>query len=154
MNLCRNKIQLIFEFSRYILVGGLAFIVDFGVLYISKELFFPSEWYSLYLATGLGFATGLVVNYILSVNFVFTSVHGTKVVKSFRDFTVFSLIGIIGLFLTELGMFLGTKELGLNYLFVKIIVTFGVLLWNYSARKILVFQKKDCKTTNLSDRSM
>ncbi|WP_425802384.1 GtrA family protein [Desulfitobacterium sp. Sab5] len=142
MNIFRNRIQLIFEFSRYVLVGGLAFIADFGVLYILKERFLPNEWYSLYLATGLGFAAGLLINYILSVNFVFTSVRGTKVGKSFRDFTVFSLIGIIGLFLTELGMFLGTKGLELNYLFVKIIVTFIVLLWNYSARKILVFSKK------------
>jgi len=60
-------------------------------------------------------------------------------------FVVFAVIGVIGLLLTEAGMEFGVRWVGQSYyMVVKIFVAGVVLIWNYVARKILIF--KDDKT--------
>lgn len=133
--------SLIKEFSRYILVGGSAFLVDFGLLYIFKTFIFASLGQTgLYISTAIGFAGGLVYNYILSLVFVFESAKTDSKGRSVGAFIVFAIIGIIGLLLTELGMYAGTEFLRANYLIVKVFVAAIVLIWNYGARKILIFK--------------
>lgn len=130
---------VIHEFMRYVLVGGLAFLVDFLVLYVLKEFILADHPKALYLATGLGFIAGLTCNYLLCLVFVFKNAQGTSVGRSRRDMTVFTIIGIIGLVMTEVGMYVGVDLVGMNYLFIKCVITGIVLIWNYVARKILVF---------------
>jgi putative flippase GtrA len=154
MYIFKNRKQLFAEFIRYVFVGGFAFVIDFSVLYVFKEFILPNGIYALYLATGLGFTAGLAINYLLSITFVFTSVKGTKAGKSIKDIIVFALVGIIGLFLTELGMFLGTEGFKINYLLVKVIVTILVLCWNYTARKVLIFQKGVSGTSNPTESEL
>lgn len=133
------------EFARYLVVGGTAFLVDYGVLYLSKTFLFQSLGdLGVYLATALGFLAGLVYNYVLSLVWVFRSAKDQKKGRTLGAFLLFSIIGIIGLLLTEGGMFLGYQLLHINYLIVKLFVAAVVLLWNYGARKILIF--KDEKT--------
>ena len=133
--------QLFFEFVRYLLVGGTAFLVDTGVLALFYDVLLPElGGFSLYIATAIGFIAGLIVNYILSLVFVFKSARGTQVGRSVGAFLIFAVIGIIGLGLTELGMYIGTEKLGLHYLLVKFVVTGIVLMWNYLGRKILIFK--------------
>lgn len=151
---------LIFEFLRYIVVGGIAFLADFGTLYISKEFLFSNMNGNLYYATAIGFMAGLVVNYILSLKFVFTQKKDLTKGRDLKSFAIFSIIGLIGLGLTELGMHIGCVTikpqldkflvtmggiLGLDlvkygYLLVKCVVTAIVLLWNYAGRKIIIFR--------------
>ena len=42
--------------------------------------------------------------------------------------------------MTELGMYVGTELLFMNYMLVKIVVTGIVLIWNYLGRKIFIFK--------------
>lgn len=133
------------EFARYCVVGGLATVADFGVLVLAKNLLGSLRW-GLYAATALGFAAGTVVNYSLSIWFVFHSARESGAGKSPRDFLLFTVIGLIGLGLTELGMFVGAEVLGFYYLLVKAVVTALVLLWNYFARKVLIFQRTAVKS--------
>ena len=71
--------SLIKEFARYLVVGGTAFLVDYGVLYLSKTLLFQSLGdLGVYLATALGFLVGLTYNYILSLIWVFQSAKDQK----------------------------------------------------------------------------
>lgn len=129
------------EFARYLVVGGTAFLVDYGVLYLSKTFLFSSFGDTgVYLATALGFLTGLIYNYILSLVWVFQSAKDQKKGRTVGAFVVFAVIGVIGLLLTEGGMFLGYQLLHINYLIVKLFVAAFVLLWNYGARKILIFK--------------
>ncbi len=60
------------EFFRYVIVGGIAFVADFGTLVATRELFLREIPCGIYIATCLGFIAGLVVNYVLSLRFVFT----------------------------------------------------------------------------------
>jgi len=55
-------------------------------------------------------------------------------------FFLFAVIGVIGLILTEAGMYAGYQVLHVHYLIVKIFVAAIVLVWNYAARKVLIFR--------------
>ncbi len=146
----RDKLKsLIKEFARYLVVGGAAFLVDWGTLYLTYNFVFVNlgEW-QLILATAVGFILGLVFNYILSLIWVFQSARNSNKGKTVGAFLIFAVIGVIGLLLTEGGMKLGTMWLGEQYyMVVKIFVAGVVLIWNYVARKILIFKDdtKACK---------
>lgn len=134
--------QLLYEFVRYLFIGGLAFLVDSGVLILFNEIILPDTFFvdKLYIAVAIGFIAGLVFNYIFSILFVFKSARSTGAGRSAAAFIVFALIGLIGLGLTELGMWIGADVLNLHYILVKIVVTGIVLMWNYLGRKILIFK--------------
>ena len=129
------------ELLRYAVVGGLSFAVDFTLLFLLRETVCAGSIYGLYLAAVGGFLGGIAVNTCLSVRFVF---RNPAVVqqgrgKNPRDVLTIILIGVVGLLLTELGMFIGVELLLFNYLLVKIITSGAVMLWNYEARRRLVF---------------
>ena len=94
----------------------------------------------VYIATALGFISGLVFNYIFSLVFVFKSAKEQNKGKTVGAFIAFALIGMIGLALTEGGMYLGYNMMRINYLVVKVFVAAVVLVWNYAGRKILIFK--------------
>jgi putative flippase GtrA len=141
MDRLRKFKPLLYEFLRYCLVGGAAFLVDAGTLTLFREVLLPElGGYRLYIATAIGFIAGLVFNYVLSLVFVFEQSKKDRAGRSAGAFALFALIGIAGLGLTELGMYAGTMLLGLHYLLVKTFVTAIVLIWNYLGRKILIFK--------------
>ncbi|MEG1787795.1 MAG: GtrA family protein [Kiritimatiellia bacterium] len=130
---------LLGEFLRYVVVGGIAFGVDFGTLVACQEFFFKNYVYGVYIATVFGFCTGLVTNYILSLWFVFIQPKDRGRGRKMSAFAIFGVVGLLGLLWTEIGMWLGIEWLGLNYMIVKVIVTGAVLVWNYLGRKLLIF---------------
>lgn len=137
-----NYTDLLKEFSKYVVAGGIAFIADFSVLYVFHEYVLRDLKYSLYIATFLGFMVGLVVNYLLSLKFVFAAAKSTSLGRGIRSQVVFALIGVAGLGINEFGMFIGVGVFGFNYKIIKVIVAGIVMVWNYAARKLLIFNKK------------
>jgi len=157
-----SKKKLFYEILRFILVGGLATIADYAIFYLFRQLILPSSliesksWdiWSLIIATALGFIVGLVVNWLLSISFVFQDVTNKKESSSSKSFVIFTIIGVIGLAVTELGMHLGVSlipnfsifgidsflGLPIKEWMMKCIMTGIVLVWNYIARKKLIFK--------------
>ena len=157
----KEKLKItILEFLRYVVVGGVAFIADFGSLYLFNEFVFKNVPLGIYISTALSFLIGLTVNYVLSLKFVFVQPKDIGKGRDSKSFIIFGIIGIIGLFLTELGMYIGCSLLKnqldicltwvgnyiqydfvrYEYLIVKCIVTAVVLFWNYAARKLIIFR--------------
>jgi len=134
---------LVLEFLRYAIVGGVAFLADFGTLVVAQELFLNQFASGIYIATVLGFVVGLAVNYVLSLIFVFTQKKDRGKGRSVGAFLVFGVVGILGLAWTELGMWFGIEVLEWNYMVVKVMVTGAVLVWNYLGRKLLIFNSKE-----------
>lgn len=136
------KPLLIKEFIRYALVGGISFLADFGTLTLFEELIFgqTTDW-KIFISTAVGFIVGLVVNYILSLIFVFRAQDNKNSGRSVGDFLIFALVGIIGLGITEGFMHLGVNVIGVNYMIIKIVAAGIVLVWNYLGRKILIFNR-------------
>lgn len=140
--MCDSIKILIGEFLRYAIVGGIAFIADFGTLVLSQECLLKRFDGGVYVATVLGFVVGLTVNYTLSLCFVFTQFKDRDKGRSFGAFLVFGAIGLMGLAWTELGMWIGIALLSWNYMVVKVLVTGAVLAWNYLGRKLIIFNAK------------
>lgn len=140
----RNIKTLMFEPSdnlyvqlfRYIFVGGLSFLVDAGIMYllILAEV-------NQYLAIAIGFIFGLTVNYFISKLFIFNKEKAN--VNNFIEFIIYALIGVIGLGLTELIVYLCSDVIGIHVLLSKIVAAAIVLIWNFAARKVIIYRKKD-----------
>lgn len=124
-----NKLfQQIFKFG---IVGGIAFIIDYGIMVISKELL----GFSILLSAGLGFTISVIFNYIASVKWVF-NVNKDKNEK--KNFILFMIFSVIGLIITELIMFVGTNIINISYLIVKIAATAIVMVFNFITRKMFL----------------
>jgi putative flippase GtrA len=135
----------IFEFIRYIFVGGISALVDMGVLYIMTEFAFDGkkDGIALTLSVAAGFVFGLIVNYLLSQLFVFTSKEQREKGKKASAFFIYAVVGLIGFVLTELLMHIGmlfVSHEGLWYILLNCFVKGVVLIWNYVGRKIFVYR--------------
>jgi putative flippase GtrA len=133
------------QLLRSLIVGGIATVADMGILALIYELAHASE----FIATAIGFALGLVINYILSHYWVFPS----SGFKQSSEFLVFAVIGIIGLFLTELivKFFIGPMADHsvlpfLNaeaYIYPgKVVSVVVVFFWNFLLRKFVIYRKR------------
>ncbi|HLI83933.1 MAG TPA: GtrA family protein [Bryobacteraceae bacterium] len=120
------------QFLRYAVVGGLAFAVDAGLLWALTA--FAGIYYLV--SAAVSFSAGLVVNYLLSRFWVFDrrSLSSTTL-----EFTIFTLIGIVGLGLNQLLMWGFTEKFGLYYMLSKCFAAGFVLLWSFGARKWVLF---------------
>ena len=140
------------QFFRSVFVGGVATVADIGVLILFRELLHLSES----LATVFGFIAGLTVNYVISTFWVFSK---AKVKNRVFDFIAFAVIGIIGLGLTQLiiapfamegifgeGFFVKKQIFGslipVNkyYIIGKLVSTVLVYIWNFCARKFILYR--------------
>ena len=140
----QSKQKLLLEFLRYALVGGIAFAVDAGTLALFKQLFFRENCTSLQMAicVAAGFLAGLSVNYLLSSKFVFRSQQQKQYSQKKSSFFIYTAVGVIGLCLTELLMWISGLLIGNDgywYLLAKCFVAGLVLIWNYVGRKIFVY---------------
>lgn len=121
------------QFFRYIFVGGVAFLADGGSLFLITTI-----GVNYLISVIFAFVIGLAVNYGLSKLLVFenSSVNG-KI-----EFLVYGIIGVIGLGFTEIIMYVLTEIAGLYFMVSKVIATIIVLVWNFVARKIILYRKK------------
>ena len=122
--------NLLIQFVRYFFVGGFAFIIDFGLLYILTEY---AGLHYLLSAT-LSFIAGLVVNCCIRV------FNNSKFRYRIVVFLFFAAIGVVGLGFNDLLIWLFTDCIGTHYMFSKIVAAAMVYLWNFFARKYLVFK--------------
>lgn len=154
----QTKRQLFYEILRFLVVGGTATLVDYLIALLFYAALLPpivvGSTVSLVVSTAAGFSIGLTVNWILSITFVFKDVSDKKKSRSTTSFAVFALIGLIGLAITEIGMYFGVKYLpeikifSLTYFLgaeikwwlCKVCLTAITLVWNYVARKIFIFK--------------
>lgn len=135
------------QFFRYVFVGGVAFLVDYGILMLLVELF---GFYEI-AANVISFIAGLAVNYALSTLWVFDE---SKVKNRMAEFIVFAVIGVIGMLIntgvlwlftdifTDMNLFGNILPADKYYLIGKIVATGVSFIWNFVARKVILFSKK------------
>lgn len=121
------------QFFRYIFVGGAAFLADAFTLWICEN-------FMHYLfAAAIAFVVGLVVNYIISVKLVFS--ESEKISNRFKEFVAYAIIGLIGLGLTEVIIYVLTDFMSVYFMISKIVAAAIVLVWNFVARKKIIYKK-------------
>lgn len=155
--MAQTKKQLFYEIFRYLLVGGIATVFDYGVWYAFFTWILPAsiigQIWAVVISTAMGFLAGLLVNWLLSLTFVFQEVKNKKEASSFKSFVIFATVGLIGLGITEVGMLIANvlpsfKFFGIitflghewKWWFTKVAMTCIVLVWNYIGRKVLIFK--------------
>ena len=120
------------QLLRYGFVGGVAFVADYGSLFVLTHYVGLHYLWSAAIA----FIIGLTVNYLLSISWVFNK---NRCAKPWVEFLVFALIGVIGLGLNELIMYVATDLIAIHYMLSKLISTGIVFCWNFFARKFIIF---------------
>ena len=122
--------KLIIQFIKFSAVGVAATLVDITGLFLLKEV----AGMGVLLSSGISFSFSVVVNYLLSMRFVFEGKDKNKG----REFVVFVILSGIGLGLNQFIMWAGSNFTCLYYMWVKVIATIIVLLYNFISRKIFI----------------
>lgn len=130
--------SLMGQFLRYLVTGGLAFVVDFGLFALCL---YALDWHYL-LANLVGLMAGLVLNYAMSIVWVFTACERTLERRKVAEFTLFAFVGIAGVGINQFLMYLMVGLLGLNEMISKMVAAALVLMWNFGARKLMLFREK------------
>ena len=124
--------KLLQQIVKFGLVGGLATVIDYGLLIFCTEVLDINYL----ISSAIGFSVSVIFNYALSVHWVFDTKgnqYGEK-----QQFAVFIVLSLIGLGLTEVLMWFGTDILGIYYLITKIGATGIVMIYNFVSRKFLL----------------
>jgi putative flippase GtrA len=118
------------QLFRYAIVVGIAFPIDFGLLY-----FFTEHLHMHYLAsTILAFTISMLVNFIISILWVFKARADRPL---WKEITAFFIIGFVGLGLTAAIVWLCTSVFGIYYLVSKLIAVSIVFFWSFGARRLM-----------------
>jgi putative flippase GtrA len=90
------------------------------------------------LAAPLAFAAGLVLIYLLSVRWVFAE---RRLADRRIEFAIFVLIGLAGMGINELILYIGVDRFGLSPVQAKIPSAALVFCFNFATRKLLLFTR-------------
>jgi putative flippase GtrA len=120
------------QLFRYTFTGSLATIADFYFLFVFTDIFKVH-----YLASAtIAYLIGIAINYFLSTVWVFNR----EVFENFWvEFSLFTLIGLVGLGFLVVLMWVLTDVFHIYYMFSKALATLLVSLWNFFGRKRILF---------------
>lgn len=129
------------QFFRYCFVGGLATVVEGGALWLIQHfLFREAEGFYVYFSQGIAFVLGLIANFVLSKLFVFQ--EKSEKTNAAGEFAAYAVIGVVGLLIKELLLWMFNVQIGWHYMLVWVVSTIIVLIWNYTARRVILYRKK------------
>jgi putative flippase GtrA len=119
----------------YTAASACALLVDISILWILVHYF--SWWYVV--AATVSFVVGLLLGYALCVSLVFKY----RRLKDPRlEFASFAAIGAVGTVINVAAISFGVKYLGLHYLVAKCGAAGFTFLWNFVARRQLLFVQR------------
>lgn len=154
--------KLMEQIMKFGVVGFVCFFIDYIVLFAATE--FLNIPYMI--SSMISFTVSVVINYVLSIKFVFKSKKDANKLKEFISFVILSLIGlginqIIMWFGVEIvigngiePLISGGSQKGIiyslcrlivryDYMLVKIAATGIVMVYNFISRKIFLEEKQD-----------
>ena len=124
IDLVLNKTDnLLVQFFRYFGVSGICLLVDAGALFVLTEY----VGINYLISTFIGYSLGLILNYILSVTWVFKT---KRLANKPMEFGIFVVIGLIGLAINQGVMLSRLISAGIGY------------TWKFFARKYILFNKR------------
>ena len=130
-----NMKIVIQEALRYTAVSACALFVDITILFILVHYF---SWWYLGAATA-SFLAGLLVGYALSVTLVFKY---RRLRDQRLEFASFAAIGAVGVVINAAAISFAVKYLGLHYLVAKCGAAGFTFVWNFVARRQLLFVQR------------
>jgi putative flippase GtrA len=134
---------LVTESAKYFLVSVAALAVDYGLLVSLTEF----AGLNYLVSAAISFTAGLVLNYILSVRFVFRE---RRLESKRLEMLGFALIGLAALALNEMLMMALVGWAGLGYALAKLPATGIGFIFNFGVRRAFLFTKAH-KRSRLGD---
>lgn len=140
--------KLIEQILKFAVVGGVSFVVDFLVYGVSCNILGIH-----YIISGvLGFVISVIVNYLLSMRFVFVSKGD---MSKGSEFVVFVILSLIGMVLNSVILFVCIDVIYMHWMWLqnlinidvmnltaKIVATGVVMVYNFISRKIFLEKKE------------
>ena len=132
-----ERMKKLFEqIFKFVIVGGLSFVLDFIIYYVLTKLFGV-----YYITAGFfSFTISLIFNYLMSMKFVFKSKDN---LKKTHEFAIFATLSVMGLGLNLLCLFIMVDYMGIYDLFAKVLTAGIVMVFNFVTRKIFLEQKEN-----------
>ena len=139
--------HLIDQILKFGVVGFFCFIIDFGITTGLANIFGVHYLISKFL----GFVISAIVNYILSIKFVFTQ---KKEMDKKKEFTVFLILSAFGLLINEIVMYICRDGIYVHSLSLQNLISDGmmvsvssviatgiVMVYNFISRKLFLERK-------------
>ena len=121
--------KLINQILKFGVVGGIAFVIDYGILFLLAKVIELNEL----ISGAISFIVSLTFNYFLSTKWVFDAKKQTP-----KEVIIFVLLSVVGLGINEVLIYLGTKKLGIDVMIVKLFATAIVMVYNFITRKLII----------------
>ena len=137
-----GKQGLVGQSLRYFVTGGLAIIVEFGAFALA--LYYFDIHYLV--ANLIGLMAGNVVNYLLTVGWVFSTEKRKMEKHVVLEVVVFVTISLVGMGLNEFLMYVFVGLLAIQEMVSKVGAAIIVLLYNFLARKFILFKSGSKKS--------
>lgn len=123
--------KLLLQFCKFGLVGTLCFFIDYGVMILLTE----TTGLGYFLSSAISFTLSVVVNYILSMRFVF---KGKDELNKFQEMAIFVALSMVGLALNQMIMWIAVEFFRVFYAVAKIFSTMLVTVYNFISRKLFL----------------
>ena len=148
--------KLIEQILKFGVVGVVCFLIDFAITNVIAALLRSQ----MHMATGTaaligafwGFVISVIINYLLSMRFVFVR---REEMSRRKEFIIFTILSLIGLVINEMIIKVSIDVMYENWLWLKnllspalvtagakIVATGIVMVYNFITRKIFLEQKE------------
>ncbi|MCI8312506.1 MAG: GtrA family protein [Lachnospiraceae bacterium] len=126
--------KLMEQIVKFGFVGFLCFFIDYGLMVLLKE----KLGIHYLISSTISFTVSVIVNYILSITFVFET---DKSKNKVGEFVIFVCLSVIGLGINALCMWVAVEFIHIHYMLSKIGATAVVMVYNFVTRKIFIEKK-------------
>lgn len=131
--------KLIEQIMKFGVVGFLCFFIDYGLMIVFTEIFSINYL----LSAALSFSISTIVNYSLSMRYVFRS---KKDANKIKEFVIFVVLSVIGLGVNEAAMWIAVEGMRIHYMIAKIGATAVVMVFNFVTRKIFLEERDNAQS--------
>ena len=121
------------QIIRFCVVGGTAFLIEFGVYWLCTNLL----GINYLISNIIGFTVSVIYNYILSILWVFD----TKKQNKLLEMVIFIILSIVGLGLNELILWIAVDFVHIGTMISKVVATAVVMVYNFISRKLILEKK-------------
>lgn len=121
--------KLINQILKFGVVGGIAFVIDYGILFLLAKVIGLNEL----ISAAISFVISLTFNYFASTKWVFDAKKQTP-----KEVIIFVLLSVVGLGINELLIYFGTTKMHIDVMIVKLFATVVVMVYNFITRKLII----------------
>lgn len=121
------------QFLKYLLVGGSAALLEYGVFLASLEVLTAN----VYLAHAFGFVLGLLFSFVLNKFYVFS---GPQVQQAQRQFVLYAALALLNLLLGAVLLGLLIRYANLAPWLAKGMSMVAIALWNFIIYKKVIYR--------------